>query len=82
MRIIFLHLDYSGSLVIVEADTLEGRRERLAHTHLVNVGQTLTAAGQHAWSLVSVGILLAVKAKRARLERIYCRPAKSPALSG
>ena len=30
MRIIFPHLDYSGSLVIAEADTLEGRRERLA----------------------------------------------------
>jgi len=29
MRIIFPHLDYSGSLVIAEADTLEGRRERL-----------------------------------------------------
>jgi len=30
MRIISPHLDYSGSLVIAEADTLEGRRERLA----------------------------------------------------
>jgi len=30
MRIIFPHLDYSGSLVISEADTLEGRRERFA----------------------------------------------------
>jgi len=30
MRIIFPHLDYSGSLFIAEADTLEGRRERLA----------------------------------------------------
>jgi len=30
MRIISSHLDYSGSLVIAEADTLEGRRERLA----------------------------------------------------
>jgi len=30
MRIIFPQLDYSGSLVIAEADTLEGRRERLA----------------------------------------------------
>jgi len=30
MWIIFQHLDYSGSLFITEADTLEGRRERLA----------------------------------------------------
>jgi len=30
MLIIFPHLDYSGSLVIAEADTLEGRREQLA----------------------------------------------------
>jgi len=30
MRIIFPQLDYSGSLFIAEADTLEGRRERLA----------------------------------------------------
>jgi len=30
LRIIFPHLDYSGSPVIAEADTLEGRRERLA----------------------------------------------------
>jgi len=29
VRIILPHLDYSGSLVIAEADTLDGRRERL-----------------------------------------------------
>jgi len=30
MRIIYLRMDYDGSLVIAETDTLEGRREQLA----------------------------------------------------
>jgi len=43
MRIVFLHLNYSGSLVIAEADTLEGRQERLAQRFLRHNGLNETS---------------------------------------